>query len=440
MFLARPPGPPMTGRKAVINTAIAALLEEKHHIDLFVLANDAHRGREAAHGRRRCAERRQGRRGDAAERRSRERRSARRARGAFWLGTPPKPVVLYNAGLSLLGGGFSLNEALFRSRELLAQVRQLRHAYDFAIADTIRTAPYANELGVPWHLDLDDLFSARYEKYLEQPDQLSAGLVLGYYRDSAPRAASALPKGLLRRLLKNEAACLRRREVFWARKATTVSLVSPDEAESFSRVAARQVHSLPMSVHIPAGRWSPGKAIGAKGAFLGGLDYKPNLDALLYYQHKIFPLLKAVSGVTPTLSHIGKCPADVRTRFLPGVVNFEGYVTDVAPRLSDAAFFVAPIVSGTGIKTKVLEAMALGLPVLGTRHAVSGLQIEHKNHCFVCERPAEFAEGMQYLSNPEVAEQMSLNARKYVEANFSIDVLRQRWSEVIHALALSQAQ
>src|SRR6185436_12028797 len=112
---------------------------------------------------------------------------------------------------------------------------------------------------------------------------------------SVPRAAAVVPKALLRRLLRSEAACLRRREVYWARKATTVSLVSPDEAESFAHIASREVRSLPMSVDIPARRWRPGGAPGGRGraAFLGGLDYKPNLDALLYYQEKIFPLLKA---------------------------------------------------------------------------------------------------------------------------------------------------
>ena len=407
MFLARSPGPPMTGRKAVINTAIAALTREHHDVDLFILAK---RQPAPAYG-----------------------------REAFWLGTVPKVRMLCNAASSILAGGYSLNEALFRSRRLLARVRGLGSVYDFAIADTIRAAPYADELGVPWHLDLDDLFSARYEKYLEQPGQLSADLVLGYYRNSVPQGASAVPKAVLRRVLKSEAARLRRREVYWARKATTVSLVSPDDAESFAQVASRQVHSLPMSVHIPARRWRPGGAVGgsARAAFLGGLDYKPNLDALLYYQEKIFPLLKAVSGATPILDHIGNSPPELRMKFLPEVVSFDGYVTDLVPRLSGAAFFVAPIVSGTGIKTKVLEAMEIGLPVLATRHAVAGLKVEHKKHCFVCERPAEFPEGMQYLSNPLVAQEMGLNARKYVQANFSIDVLTQRWSDVIRDLAAS---
>lgn len=402
MFLARSPGPPLTGRKAVINTAIAALGQEEHDVDLFILAN-------------RCA-------GEHRE-------------NAFWLGTVPGPRLLFNATVALLGGSCSLNEALFRSRRVLSFARRLRHAYDFAIADTIRAAPYAAELGVPWHLDLDDLFSTRYERYLERPEQLSVDLVLGYRRDSVPRAASALPAGILKRILKGEAARLRRRELYWAGRASTVSLVSPDEARAFARRASRHVHSLPMSVEVPARRWTPAQATGATPVFLGGLDYKPNLDALLYYQAEIFDRISPRSGKRATLHHIGNSPAGLRAGFRPEAVRFEGYVADLTGRLAEAAFFVAPIVSGTGIKTKVLEAMAVGLPVLATRQALSGLKVEHRKHCFICERPADFAEGIQYVSDAHVAGTMGLEARKYVEANFSMEELRRRWREVIGRLA-----
>jgi hypothetical protein len=239
-------------------------------------------------------------------------------------------------------------------------------------------------------------------------------------------------------LLKSEAACLKRREVYWARKATTVSLVSADEAETFARIAGREVHSLPMSVRLPVDGWKPCKVNGARPVFVGGLDYKPNLDALLYYQEQIFAVVKAACRRAPMLDHVGNSPLDVRSKFAPAVVHFEGYVPDIVPRLSDASFFVAPMVSGTGIKTKVLEAMAVGLPVVATRHAVAGLRVEHKKHCFICERPADFAEAMQYLSNPELAAKLGVEARKYVQSNFSMDVLRQRWSAVIHQLGLSR--
>lgn len=404
MFLARSPGAPMTGRKAVIHSTITALAEQGHDVDLFVVAR-AETGPCPA--------------------------SARRI---VWLGTPSKARLLRNAAACLCTRRYSLNEALFRSERLLARTRASRHRYDFAIADTIRTAPYADALGVPWHLDLDDLFSARYEKYLEQPEELSPGLLLGYYRDSVPRLFSALPKAALKHLLKTEAALLRRREVYWARRASTVSLVSPEEAEKFAGIARRPVHSVPMSIRIPAACWKPRPPSAANGVFIGGLDYKPNLDALLYYQQDVFPLLKALPGVNARLDHIGNAPNHLRARFSPEVVSFSGYVQDLLPALTGAAYFMAPIVSGTGIKTKILEAMAIGLPVIATTQAMSGLKVEHRKHCFIWKRPSDLAEGMQLASDPGVAEQIGLTGRRYVEANFSSDAIRHRWRQVLHDL------
>jgi glycosyltransferase involved in cell wall biosynthesis len=401
MVLARSPGAPMTGRKAVIRTAIGALAAHGHEVDLIVLAR-----RDAAfrhHGK------------------------------VLWLGTPGKPRVLFNAARALLGGTDSLNEALFRSGRLLSSLRPLRGAYDFAVADTIRCAPYASALGVPWHLDMDDLFSARYEKFAAQAGELSAELVLGYYRDSAPGLAAVLPRGLMSRLLRIEAARIRQRELYWARQATTVSLVSPDEARRFAEDAGRPVHALPMSVTLGESRWQAREAAAAP-VFVGALDYKPNLDSLAYYQREVFPALKAAGG-TPVLHHIGNAPPPLRRLFSAQVVRFEGYVADLAARLRAAAFFVAPIVSGTGIKTKVLEAMAAGVPVVTTPEGVSGLQVEHRRHCFVCERPGEFPLAVRALADRELATELSENARRYVAENFSPEVLRRKWSAVVSELA-----
>jgi polysaccharide biosynthesis protein PslH len=397
MVLARSPGAPLTGRKAVIRSTMAALAAEGHDIDLIVLAKPdpefEHAGR------------------------------------VTWLGTPAKPRVMLNAACALLDGG-SLNEALFHSPRLLADMGPLGQRYDFAIADTIRAAPYAAALGVPWHLDMDDLFSLRYEKFAALAGELSAELVLGYYRDSVPGLASALPRAVLSRVLRLEAARMRRRELHWARQATSVSLVSPEEARRLELEAGRPVHALPMSVRPAEAHWSPDGA-GAAPVFVGGLDYKPNLDSLAYYQREIFPALKAA----PVLHHIGNAPEPLRRLFSEQVVRFEGYVSNLAARLRDAAFFVAPIVSGTGIKTKVLEAMAAGVPVLTTPEGVSGLQVEHRRHCFVCERPADFAAAMRSLGDRGLAAELSANARRYVAENFSPEVLRRKWASVLAELA-----
>lgn len=400
LFLTRSPGAPMTGRKAVIRSAIAALQAEGHAVDLIVVANP-----------------------DPAFRHSGR---------VMWLGTPRKAGMLFNAACSVAGGARSLNEALFHSRALLAKVRPLRGAYDFAVADTIRMAPYAAALGVPWHLDMDDLFSARYEKFASG-GSLAPEVVLGYYRDSAPALARVIPQGLMRHVLLAEAARIRQRELFWARQAQTVSLVSPEEAARFSRELGRPVLSLPMSVSAADAQWAP-KAGQGVPLFVGPLDYKPNLDALDYYQREVFPALEA-AGAPSVLHHVGNSPEALRRRFKEQVVRFEGYVADLAARLREAACFVAPIVSGTGIKTKVLEAMAAGVPVVTTAEGVAGLQVMHGRDCFVCRGPADFADAFRALADHALAAEIGQNARRYVAANFSLAVLRRRWAAVLQELA-----
>jgi glycosyltransferase involved in cell wall biosynthesis len=400
MFLARSPGAPLTGRKTVIRSTIDALAAEGHEVDLIVLAKPdpafRHPGR------------------------------------VLWLGTPAKSRLLLNLAALLVGAPHSLNEALFRSTSLLARTRALGGAYDLAIADTIRAAPYAAALGVPWHLDMDDLFSARYERFAAA-GPLSAELVLGYYREAAPGLASRMPAHIVRRLLRVEARRIRRRELYWARRATTVSLVSPEEAERFARDAGRPVHSLPMSIDITRFHWAPRQAP-AQPVFVGPLDYKPNLDALAYYQREIFPALKSAQAA-PLLHHIGAAPERLRRLFNEQVVRFEGYVADLGARLVQAACFLAPIVTGTGIRTKVLEAMAAGLPVITTRDGVSGLQVEDRTHCLICERPADFAAAIRALAEPGIAACLSANARRYVQENFAPPVLRRRWGAVLAELS-----
>ena len=401
MVLTRSPGAPMTGRKAVIRSSIAALLAEGHQVDLIIVAN-----RDAAY---------------------------RHPGKVLWLGTPAKASVLLNAARTVITGFGSLNEALFQSRSLVAAMRPLRRAYDFAIADTIRVAPDAVALGVPWHLDMDDLFSARYEKFAAAAGDVSADAVLGYYRDSAPGLARAIPRSLMRHVLLTEAARIRQRELYWARQASSVSLVSPEEAERFAQVLGRPVLSLPMSVGHSGAQWSP-RERHAEPVFVGPLDYKPNLDALDYYQREVFPALQAASAPS-VLHHVGNSPQRLRRLFKEQVVRFEGYVADLASRLAASACFVAPIVSGTGIKTKVLEAMAAGVPVLATPEAVSGLDVEHGRHCLVCPRGADFPAAMRALADPALGVHLGDNARRYVQDNFSADVLRRRWAGVVAGLS-----
>ena len=85
---------------------------------------------------------------------------------------------------------------------------------------------------------------------------------------------------------------------------------------------------------------------------------------------------------------IGHAPAHTRTEFASAKVVFEGYINNLADALTQSVAMVAPIVSGTGVKTKVLDGMACGLPVIGTPLAFAGLEVRDGAEAYVAENAA----------------------------------------------------
>lgn len=122
----------------------------------------------------------------------------------------------------------------------------------------------------------------------------------------------------------------------------------------------------------------------------------PNEDAMVHYVSDIVPLLAAAGvpaehrivggGVTPAVAALAR----------PGV-DVVGWVPSVEPELGRARVFVAPLRFGSGIKGKVLEAMAHGLPVVTTSVGAEGLGLRHGRDALVADSPADFADAVQRL-------------------------------------------
>jgi glycosyltransferase involved in cell wall biosynthesis len=114
----------------------------------------------------------------------------------------------------------------------------------------------------------------------------------------------------------------------------------------------------------------------------------------------------------------------------------EGFVDDLHLHLSQYTALVAPIVSGTGVKTKVLDAMASAVPVIGTPAAFAGLSVQHGRDAFVGRNPKELADQIsRVLASPSEAIRVGRAGRDYVEQNFSPAIVVQRWRAVMDRLS-----
>ncbi|MBT9258246.1 MAG: glycosyltransferase [Clostridiales bacterium] len=154
--------------------------------------------------------------------------------------------------------------------------------------------------------------------------------------------------------------------------------------------------------------------------FLGRMNYPPNEDAVSYFVEQILPIIQKKRPETRFLI-VGADPSrKVRTlsRKARGV-QVLGFVPDVVPYLKAASVFVAPLRRATGLQNKVLEAMAVGVPVIASPKVVQGLGEESSTCLLTAENADDFAEKtLTILSDPVLSLKLSRAAREFVQERF----------------------
>jgi polysaccharide biosynthesis protein PslH len=172
--------------------------------------------------------------------------------------------------------------------------------------------------------------------------------------------------------------------------------------------------------------------------FHGNLSYTPNIDAALYFVNKILPLItQQLPEVTFHL--IGANPVSdiLALADRPGI-RIPANVPDLRTAVSMAEVYVAPVQFGTGMKNKILEAMALGLAIVATPVAVSAISCVPGTHVLIADDPASFAaQTVNLLLHPKVGMAMGARARELVVKEYSW-TSRARQYEVLYGELISR--
>ncbi len=148
--------------------------------------------------------------------------------------------------------------------------------------------------------------------------------------------------------------------------------------------------------------------------FLGSFRHLPNQEALNWFAAKVFPKIQAAEP-RARLVVIGSDPPPRHS--LPANENIElvGFVEDIREPLKRYSVFLCPILSGSGVRVKLLEAFAAGIPVVSTRLGAEGLADQDGAICALADDPDLFAQRtLALLENPEQAQAMARRAREEV--------------------------
>lgn len=135
--------------------------------------------------------------------------------------------------------------------------------------------------------------------------------------------------------------------------------------------------------------------------FVGKMDYRPNVDAVLWFGKEIWPLVRQARP-DATWAVVGKQP-HARLQPLkeaPGV-TVTGEVADVKPYLANAQVYVMPFRIGSGTRLKLIEALASGVPTVSTHVGAEGYALEHGKHILLHDDPLPFAEAVYCLLQDE---------------------------------------
>ncbi len=259
----------------------------------------------------------------------------------------------------------------FYSRDLAAAVRArlARERYDLIFVHCSSVAPYvAGVAGIPKILDFGDMDS---QKWLEYANYKPFPLSLGYTLEG--RKMLAAEKRLARRF----DLCTATTRAEWQ---TLDDYATGAETGWFPN-------------GVDAGFFAPtdGAYDADRIAFIGRMDYYPNQECMLRFCKTTWPIVKSRRPAM-TLAIVGADPSpEIRALAkLPGV-TVTGSVPDVRPYVRGAAAMVAPLAIARGTQNKILEAMAMGVPVVTSRVAAGGVDADAPEHLLVADTPDELA-------------------------------------------------
>lgn len=308
----------------------------------------------------------------------------------------------------------------------------VKKQYDVLFVDMVRLASYVKcftnkpSLSV---LDMGDILSKRYKRQISSVNNKSN--VGGAYTDNMSKGLKALfkPKWVQTIILKTENRLMEFSEIFWANEYDSVILVSTLETNELNNKLSKP-KAVTVRVGVDSDYYSKDvdveKGVG-QVSFVGDMRTSANSDTVSNIVTRILPLCKNVEKIF----FIGKCPEELKDAYKDNKkVCFTGMVPDLRSSVKKTNIFLAPMSYGTGVKIKIVEAMAMGMPVVTNQIGAEGIPGENGVHWFVGKDDKEIAEYVDnLLADSEACINMGKNAQELIDNTFSWEAATRAFSD-----------
>ena len=220
-------------------------------------------------------------------------------------------------------------------------------------------------------------------------------------------------------------------ELFLAHQADDVLVVSDVEKKVLEKEGLEGKVSIISNIHAAEKTYKPFDQ--RKGLmFIGGFEHLPNEDGIVWFVKSILPsIIEKLPGTS--LFIVGSHPTETVKALGSKNITVTGYVEDVRPYFEEARVFVCPLRYGAGVKGKIGQSMAYGLPVVMTAVGAEGLDIVDGRDALIADDEHDFAEKVVGLyKNRALWERLSLCGIELIEKKFSPRMVKYALRNLLH--------
>ncbi|GFE60838.1 glycosyltransferase [Geobacter sp. AOG2] len=179
-------------------------------------------------------------------------------------------------------------------------------------------------------------------------------------------------------------------------KADVVITVTPDDAKLLSMDCPKlRIRIIPNIHEINC---CSNNANDHSIIFIGGFTHEPNIDAILFFHKEVLPIIrKSIPGIQ--LKIVGSAPTKDIIALQDENIIVTGFVSSTSPYLHASKISIAPLRFGAGMKGKIGEAMAHGVPVVTTSVGAQGMGLTNRKNVIIADTPEDFAHAVEELIN-----------------------------------------
>lgn len=179
-----------------------------------------------------------------------------------------------------------------------------------------------------------------------------------------------------------------------------------------------QIHTAPAGVSKDSQLRSSSSGLEPDLFYIGALDWLPNQEGLLWFFKKVWPKIHEKHPSLKFYLAGRNASKEIKTLIVPNLV-FLGEVKNASDFIRSHSILVVPLFSGSGMRIKIIEAMALGKAVISTALGMEGNYAKNNQHMLIADDTADFVNQVDYLlSNPNQIHELGISAKQFVTTHF----------------------